>query len=1826
MPNSHSSRLVRVFISSTFRDFMGERDELVKRIFPELRRRCKVRFVELLEVDLRWGITEEQSKSGETLRICLQEIDRCRPSAPVFFIGMLGERYGWIPPEDYYPKSVTEDPELGWVKQHVGGKSVTELEILHGVLNNPVMAERAFFYYRQDGYEKANWSEINAAYPFLKESDFSNLTEEDQFKQRDLKENIRNAGLTHVPREYVMPSEMAYMVLEDLWAEIDRAFPESEIPDELDRQRMEHESFAQSRIKGYVPREGLFESLDDVLTMESPAVKVVTGKSGGGKSALLAAWMKQASERLPDRTFFHFIGGTPESSTARSIVIRLMETIRAWGAVRERIPDDFGEAVQLLPAWLEKAAEGQGRGVLLVLDALDQLGSAHDQSLWWLSSDLPEGVRVVLSTLSGKSENSLKERGWLEDRNELEIQPLDEGERRDIIGSYLQRFTKKLEAQHVETLASAEQTSNALFLKVVLDELRLRGRYEELGNMMHRMLEAKNPVELFKQVLKNLEEFDKERPYLVRESLGYLAAARRGLTESELLQLLSPSENPANDPLPRSFWSPLYLALDESLVSRDGRLGFFHDFLRKAVVESYLSDKSDIEKIHGRFGDVAMSWNTHKFSPSLREYGLGGGAIHLRMAGDADRLWELLNDDGYRDAQIKEFKTVDLTAWAYKHGIDFFASKDDEESELRLFKINIKTYEMIQRERSGTKKAIKEFHEAPLHEKNRFKNAINKVFLLEEKSAVLGCLYLLADEALRRRKDGSKICREDLNEILYNLETRVPQKNDVPIFGWMEREIIASVSLEDWLRIASITNNCAQRLILAIRKYLEDGQMPQALNVIQSLANDQERIKGLGIILGKILKAQIPCDNLPVFLQSCETIKEERIKIHFLSQVACSLSKEGVASETNKLICELIAKWKFLKREYEGVSNDQTILGNLALSALRVKDREAVDKVIEEFISVVFSKARQKNPEEDFSDGIKRIIDGELCTFALILLENQDEQNGRKIFQRCFFKKHFKASRVESLLLRIPDAVEMVRKLQTRATKKQCLNALLKKCEHEGNVDSQGQIIDELLSIISSDEEDLESDQKWGIKSILEILEATQFETIHVNGGRLLQKLGFLIQKHTMIQFNPETTDMYYEDVDLLKGGLRYFKEHGMMENARICIQKIDEPRQRSSAILGILDNPLSDKFEQIILEEVESLCALLEGWECERGLPKYLAGHENFRQGILSICYANIATIYRKLHRKHKTEEMLNKSGRFFCLMDGSSESRVYPARLLSNEINATRGEDDAMMSLSDLLVERNTEGLEAQKIDLQLTFLRNSITSFDKVKVLELLGLLHERVQELTSPVRDYLLDIAAMYLMCGEEKTGLDLFENIINSCEPKELMDVLLGSEKAIEVLCKLGREEMISDILKSFDDDELKQSVLKGLVPMLSRVKSYNLAVDYSTDINSRLFRLRSLGAIGLRLSDIESSLFDKTLALCFEVYDSSLLDEEVGEIELASAKKIDFECVELLDYLPRIPILLATSGRIPEMGEFITGLESTIDQANVSFEVSRILGEKGCIDELLSLNDAIEVNRNKINDLKNWSEKRKVLYHAGISACLALAYHKASDHNNARKYILQSLDLRKLASFTRNEFASDLLLPKKIFSVLLEIYSAACIIQGYDDSLYDLYDDINTHISRVKTPLKEWMRIEFLTRLFKIENEAGLIHKGDGLFDMQFERTMGAIVNQVPLEKNRSCYQIFQFVLKEIELSEDKLKSFYNVRAEADANYLVWHFKSIDEPKVTQLPWLRNATRIYPWVSRFAVSRLRDIIYFHVKSGNLPRAYRLARECPELGLSEILAA
>ena len=125
MFTTSTDRQIRVFVSSTFRDMHAERDLLVKKIFPQLRKLCEERAVTWTEVDLRWGITEEAKAEGKVLPLCLAEVERCRP----YFIGLLGERYGWVPEE--IPDELLEAQP--WLTKY-RKESVTALEILHGVL------------------------------------------------------------------------------------------------------------------------------------------------------------------------------------------------------------------------------------------------------------------------------------------------------------------------------------------------------------------------------------------------------------------------------------------------------------------------------------------------------------------------------------------------------------------------------------------------------------------------------------------------------------------------------------------------------------------------------------------------------------------------------------------------------------------------------------------------------------------------------------------------------------------------------------------------------------------------------------------------------------------------------------------------------------------------------------------------------------------------------------------------------------------------------------------------------------------------------------------------------------------------------------------------------------------------------------------------------------------------------------------------------------------------------------------------------------------------------------------------------------------------------------------------------------------------------------------------------------------------------------------------------------------------------------------------------------------------------------------------------------
>ena len=602
LPAAPESREIRVFLSSTFRDFMQERDLLVKQVFPALRRRAQERGVEIVDVDLRWGITEEESQQGKVIGICLAEIERCRP----YFIGMLGERYGWTPPPGTYPNELFERDQLQWLKpwleEHQDGTSVTELEILHGVLNDKEMAGRAFFYLRDPAWSRAQ-----------SEAGFVCDTAEEEARLADLKQRISNSGFP-VKKNLADPQAIANQIEADLWELIDELYPDLDTADALEREAREHASYRQSRLRVYLGGEAYISELESWIQSGEQKI-LITGESGSGKSALIANWMAAHQVAHPeDVVFAHHLGCSNDANAIRPLLARMLDTASGLLVDQQlisepiKLPQDWWELTAKMAETLQdlgRWCKTTGHRWIWVLDGLDRLAEDDQQALAWLPPLIPDSVSVVISALGCPASPILQERQF----RTLEIGPLQRSQQVALIDQYLERYTKKLTHERREQILSCEQASSPLFLKVLLEELRQCGRYETLKDQIEGYTRPNadgvlGVDDLYERVLERLEiDFGREK---VKKVMSALWASRAGLSESELLGItgLTPLQ-----------WVLIDLALEKGLGRNGNRLVFDHEYLRRAVENRYLPSEEEERQSHSElakwFGAKA-EWDTRK--------------------------------------------------------------------------------------------------------------------------------------------------------------------------------------------------------------------------------------------------------------------------------------------------------------------------------------------------------------------------------------------------------------------------------------------------------------------------------------------------------------------------------------------------------------------------------------------------------------------------------------------------------------------------------------------------------------------------------------------------------------------------------------------------------------------------------------------------------------------------------------------------------------------------------------------------------------------------------------------------------------------------------------------------------------------------------------------------------------------------------------------------------------------------------------------------------------------------------------------------------------
>ena len=546
------NRSIRLFVSSTFNDMHEERDALCRFVFPYLEDFCSRRNIGFTGIDLRWGVTEEEVRQGKTIGLCLSEVDNCRP----YFLGILGERYGWIP-----DRKLTK----AYSRLFRGGLSITEAEIVYGALDTQnSQLPQAFFCLR---------------HPDLTQTIAGNVAEDDKSQKflKRLKKRIRESPYPKLDG-YTSITAFSAFVSEQICEAIARDFPADEATDEYKNESIAHSYFAQSQHDIFTGRNRELSDVDSHFSTNDKSPLFVTGVSGTGKTAFLARWAIRRQESCPDSfVFMHFYGASVHSAQWENLAKRLIHELCNKFDIPFKLPDTSGELVNAMQDCLHLASL-KAREIILVIDSVDLVNTDQSFGMAWLPKDLPRGVKMLLSVKTSEGRANMLRRGY----TEYKLRMLQPDEQQSLIATHLAPYGKHLEPCHLAQILNADSAKNPLYLRVLLHELCTHATHDRMDQLLTWYLEAKNAEALFEKVIETCEKtYTYNRcENMTREALSLFWCARHGLTESELLSLLG---------VPRVAFSPLYLALKPYLVNRNGILNFAFTALRDAVGRRYLA-------------------------------------------------------------------------------------------------------------------------------------------------------------------------------------------------------------------------------------------------------------------------------------------------------------------------------------------------------------------------------------------------------------------------------------------------------------------------------------------------------------------------------------------------------------------------------------------------------------------------------------------------------------------------------------------------------------------------------------------------------------------------------------------------------------------------------------------------------------------------------------------------------------------------------------------------------------------------------------------------------------------------------------------------------------------------------------------------------------------------------------------------------------------------------------------------------------------------------------------------------------------------------------
>uniref|UniRef100_UPI0037E81F20 telomerase protein component 1 n=1 Tax=Semicossyphus pulcher TaxID=241346 RepID=UPI0037E81F20 len=535
-------RGVRVFISSTFRDMHAERDILVRSVFPELRRRAAAHCLYLQEVELRWGVTEEESERATEL--CLSEV--CRSQ---MLVGILGERYGYVPPRPVLP----DLPQYSWLEWAPAGLSVTEMEIRQFQSLYPDTANQRMLCYFRD-------PNITKSVPVAWRSHFAPESKEAESKMASLKERIRDSEVKvteNYPCEwggvvegkpYLKNLEdFGKAVLDDLWTAVVKQFVEEDKEEEAVSDVKEQEVHQGALQRQFFGRGKLLAAAAEIVEQvkNKGGMMVVEAGPGEGKTVFLAALAETLRTGVKSKT--NLVCDVMSYSTAASqsalSVENLLRCLIQWLKKMK----DTEEETPLPTSYKDMLSEFHStlsdmkneKPLVLLVDGVDLVRDGRGQlSSDWIPQQLPKGVCLVVSITSKAAllQTLAKKRGTIL----FSLGQLTMLDRKEIVQKGLESVGKKLSESafnnQLQTLVTKKGAVSPLYLHMACEDLTNFATFDTLKENLQDL-----PQSLSQLVQYSLDRLCSQYRGMqgLRLALAALTVSTTGLRERDLYSVLN---------------------------------------------------------------------------------------------------------------------------------------------------------------------------------------------------------------------------------------------------------------------------------------------------------------------------------------------------------------------------------------------------------------------------------------------------------------------------------------------------------------------------------------------------------------------------------------------------------------------------------------------------------------------------------------------------------------------------------------------------------------------------------------------------------------------------------------------------------------------------------------------------------------------------------------------------------------------------------------------------------------------------------------------------------------------------------------------------------------------------------------------------------------------------------------------------------------------------------------------------------------------------------------------------------------------------------------